>query len=271
MPTETIPDTIIATRKAVSRESAATGFVSALTLHLLVVGAIITSAYISRARHPSWGQQASEAGSIEATMVAAIPLPPHQRTLDSGVLTSEAPSPAPAPPAPKAEPPPKAKEVLIPENTPPKPAKVAEKLAPEPPKHPQPTAPEPKKATTGETAGIRIPQAVTQLKNGTASVTIEDRTFGDRYSYYVKIVNRKVTENWNIQEADSRASNGKRTIIVFTINPDGTPSDPRIETRSGSPTLDISALRAVQRVDGFGTLPQSMPITVQFAFDYKQP
>ncbi len=266
MPTETLP-----TRKQIVEENVSTSLVGSLALHALLIGGVLAGGLITRARHPTWGQQASEAGAIQATMVAALPLPPRQRTLDKGVLTSDKPSPAPAPPTPKAEPPPKANEVLIPVKAPPKPVKIAEKAAPEPSKRPQPPVPEPKKATTGETAGVRIPQAVSQLKNGSASTTVEDKSFGERYAYYVKIVNRKVTENWNVQEADSAASNGKRAIIVFTINADGTPADARIVTPSGSSTLDTSALRAVQRVDGFGPLPQSTPIVVQFAFDYKQP
>ena len=266
-PTETLP-----TRRPPAPQTVASSLVSAILLHAILFAVIGGWGLVSFRKQKSWGQAASQAGSVQATMVAALPLPPRQRTLETGVLTSETPSPAPTPPKPHAEPPPKPDEVLIPVKTPPRPtAKVAPATTPEPPKHPQPVIPEPKKATTGETAGIRIPQSVTQLKNGTASITVEDKTFGDRYAYYVKIVNRKVAENWNLQEADSRASNGKRTVIVFTINADGTPSDPHIQTRSGSPTLDTSAIRAIQRVEGFGTLPQSKPITVEFAFDYKQP
>ena len=62
-----------------------------------------------------------------------------------------------------------------------------------------------------------------------------------------------------------------RAVVVFTINADGTPSDPRIITKSGSPAFDILAIRTIQRIDGFGPLPQTKPITVEFALDYKQP
>nr|WP_254061320.1 energy transducer TonB [Granulicella sp. L60] len=105
-----------------------------------------------------------------------------------------------------------------------------------------------------------------ELKNGTASVSVEDRTFGERFAYYVNIVNSKVAQNWYTAEADPKASLGKSTTIVFDINREGVPENVRVETRSGSPTLDLSAMRAVQRVDGFGPLPQGNRITVEYTF-----
>jgi protein TonB len=198
-------------------------------------------------------------------MVAALPLPPTQRTLDTGVLTSEAPSPAPLIAEERTEPPPSPHEVVIPEKIT-KPIKTAEKPTPTPPKHIQPVPPQPMKATTGETAGIRVAQSTMELKNGTASVSVQDRTFGARFAYYVNIVNSKVARNWNTGEADPIASVGKSTTVIFDIDREGVPSNVRVETASGSPSLDLSAVRAVQRVDGFGPLPQGDHITVEYTF-----
>jgi protein TonB len=190
--------------------------------------------------------------------------------LEDAVLPSEKPSAAVPVTRERTEPPPKANEVPIPKKMV-KPAKVAEKPTPEPPKHPQPAPPETTKAPMGETAGIRIAQATLQLRNGTASVNVEDKAFGARFAYYINIVNHKVAEQWFPQEADPRLSNGRRVVLVFDIDRSGTPSAPRIESRSGSPTLDLSATRAVQRVDGFGPLPAGDHITVEYTFDYKLP
>ena len=52
----------------------------------------------------------------------------------------------------------------------------------------------------GETAGVRIPEAIQQVKNGTASITMDDRSFGQRYAYYARIVDQKVSESWNTQQ-----------------------------------------------------------------------
>jgi protein TonB len=109
-----------------------------------------------------------------------------------------------------------------------------------------------------------------ELKNGTASVTVEDRAFGDRFAWYGKIITSKVAQNWFTQEADPRTSNGKSVTLLFDVNRDGTPSNVRVETRSGSPSLDLSAMRAVQRVEGFGPLPQGDHITVEYTFNLHQ-
>lgn len=240
-------------------------------LHAALVGAILLASLLAHRHGQAWGENAATAGAIQATVVSSLPLPPRQKTLDTGVLTSEKPSPAPTPATPKTEPPPSPKEVPIPVKPQAKPPKVAERPAPEPPKRPQPAPPQPTKATTGETAGIRIPQATLQLKNGTASISVADRTFGARFAYYINIVNRNVAQNWYTQEADPRTSEGRHAVVVFDIDAEGVPSNARIEARSGSPSLDQSALRAVQRVEGFGPLPGgSQHITVEYTFDYRQ-
>jgi protein TonB len=100
--------------------------------------------------------------------------------------------------------------------------------------------------------------------------TVQDRAFGNRYAYYVKIVSQIVAQNWYTQEADAAVSQGKRVTILFDINRDGVPQNIRIETKSGSPSLDASALHALQRVDNFGPLPAGDHITVEYSFDYKQ-
>ncbi len=70
-------------------------FAGSLLLHGLVAAFIVGWAFFFHHRTSNWGENASTVGAIQATMVASIPLPPTQRTLDTGVLTSEAPSPAP--------------------------------------------------------------------------------------------------------------------------------------------------------------------------------
>jgi protein TonB len=237
-------------------------------LHGLIAAAIVASALLLHHRGSNWGENASNPGAIQATMVSSIPLPPTQRTLDTGVLTSEAPSPAPVTAKEKTEPPPSPNEVAIPDKI--KPPKVAEKPTPTPPKHVQPVTPPPTKAVTGETAGIRIAQSTVEVKNGTASVSIQEQSFGDRYAWYKNLVTNKVAQNWYVGEADPRASMDKSATILFEINRDGSPSNARVETRSGSPSLDTSALRAVQRVDGFGPLPVPNVdhITVEYTFHF---
>src|SRR5580765_4803721 len=159
-----------------------------VVLHAIIGAAIAGLAYFEHNGH-SWGENASTAGAIQATMVSSLPLPPKQRELDTGVLTSEAPSPAPVTTKEEKIEAPKPDEIPLPEKKL-KPLKQAPEPSPAPPKHPQPAPEQPTKATTGETAGIRIPQSTIELKNGTASAMVQDRTFGARFAYYVNIVNR---------------------------------------------------------------------------------
>ncbi len=258
------------------------GLALALALHAAIIVAVGIAAWISHRAHPHWGDQNPVAGSIQASMVNALPLPPRQRTLDHAVLTSEKPSIAPTPPPPeppkpkaaplpppKAEAAPKPNEVLLPKKvvptTPTKPTPSTTETKRPPAQTPPPP---PNKATTGETAGVQIPQSITQLKNGTSSITVEERAFGDRYAYYVRLISQKVNQAWQQQEANAAASNGKRTTITFTIERDGTPADPHVSKPSGSATLDSSALRAIQRIDTFGPLPQGASLTIDFTFDF---
>ena len=64
-----------------------------------------------------------------------------------------------------------------------------------------------------------------------------------------------MADNWNKAQVDPRTPKGTRVYLVFAIHRDGTPSNLQLDRSSGSPTLDISCERAVQRVDTFGNLP----------------
>ena len=68
-------------------------------------------------------------------------------------------------------------------------------------------------------------------------------------------INRKMSQVWNKFEVDPRTPKGARVFIVFPISKNGQAGNPQLDLSSGSPTLDRSCLRAVQRVDTFGALP----------------
>jgi protein TonB len=244
------------------------GLAGAIALHVLLAGVFVAVALFAHLPGSHWGENASSVGAIQASMVSAIPLPQKFKPVDKSVLTPDNISPAPAPPPKEAvAPPPRDTDILVKSKTQPK--KLGPIVTPAPPRHPQPTPPT-AKATTGESA-TQLPESITQLKNGTATATVQDRTFGNRYAYYVQAVSQKVAQNWYTYEVDPHSSQGKRTTIVFDIERDGTPANVRLLTASGSSSLDTSAMRALQRVDGFGPLPAGNQITVEYTFDYRQP
>ena len=97
--------------------------------------------------------------------------------------------------------------------------------------------------------------------------------FGTRYAWYVRVVQQKVSENWMKYEVDQRISEAQRVYVSFDVQRDGHPSNVQIEQSSGVPSLDQSAIRAIQRIDTFGPLPPDYSgnkVSVEFWFDYKR-
>jgi len=97
--------------------------------------------------------------------------------------------------------------------------------------------------------------------------------FGSRFSWYVRVVQQKVSENWLKYEVDPRIAEAQRVYLTFDITRDGRPTNVQIEQSSGVPSLDQSAVRALQRIDTFGPLPSDYSgnrVSVEFWFDYKR-
>ena len=97
--------------------------------------------------------------------------------------------------------------------------------------------------------------------------------FGSRYAWYVKVVQQKVSENWLKYEVDPRISDAQRVYVTFDVMRDGHPANVQVEQSSGVPSLDQSAVRAIQRIDTFGPLPPDYSgnkVSVEFWFDYKR-
>ncbi len=97
--------------------------------------------------------------------------------------------------------------------------------------------------------------------------------FGNKYAYYVRVIQQKVSENWLKYEVDPRITSASRVYITFDVMRDGHPANVQVEQSSGVPSLDISAARALQRIDTFGPLPSDYSgskISVEYWFDYKK-
>jgi protein TonB len=95
--------------------------------------------------------------------------------------------------------------------------------------------------------------------------------FGTKYAWYVHVIQQKVSENWLRYEVDPKITTAQRVYITFDVARDGHPQNVQVEQSSGVPALDISATRALQRIDTFGPLPPDYSgnkISVEFWFDY---
>src|SRR6202522_153045 len=108
---------------------------------------------------------------------------------------------------------------------------------------------------------------------GGFGVTGSGGDFGTKYGWYVQVIQRKVSENWLQYEVDPRIAGAQRVYITFDVARDGHPYNVQVEQSSGVPSLDVSAVRALQRIDTFGTLPpdySGSKISVEYWFDYKR-
>lgn len=97
--------------------------------------------------------------------------------------------------------------------------------------------------------------------------------FGTRYAWYVRVIQQKVSDNWLKYEVDPSIRSAQRVYITFDVARDGHPSNVKVEQSSGVPSLDISAVRALQRIDTFGALPSDYSgnkISVEYWFDYRK-
>jgi protein TonB len=97
--------------------------------------------------------------------------------------------------------------------------------------------------------------------------------FGTRYAWYVHVVQQKVSENWLKYEIDPRIQEAQRVYVTFDVLRDGRPGNVQVEQSSGVPSLDQSAIRAIQRIDTFGPLPPDYSgnkVSVEFWFDFKK-
>jgi protein TonB len=216
-------------------------------LHLGLAAAIVAYYVIGGFFHSNvWGSS-STGGAIRVQVTSAIPLPSDQPP-NQNVLATEKPSQAPAPPAPKAAP-------IIDQKAIPILGKQKEKPKPTPATPPKVQQPVPQnRAQYGEAQANNLPRAVQgQTTPGPTSITQGD--FGSRFPWYVDGINRKMQLSWNKAEVDPRTPKGARVFLVFTIDKSGAPSHVQLDRSSGSPTLDRSCMRGVQRIDTFGALP----------------
>ena len=241
------------------------GVMGAIALHILIAAAFIGAGiYLNHASN-RFGENASSAGAIQASMVSAIPLPQKAKPVDKSVLAPDNVSPAPVPPPKEAvAPPPRETDIEVKAKTPPK--KLGPVPTPAPPKHPQPTPPT-AKAQTGESA-TQLPQATIKTVNGTATVTVQNRVLGERYAWYIHLISDKVQQFYSQQYPDPHSSLGRSVTVTFYVDASGAPTNVQILTPSGSPTLDQAGKRAVQQVDTFGPNPSNQQIPIEFTFNY---
>jgi periplasmic protein TonB len=135
----------------------------------------------------------------------------------------------------------------------------------------QPPRPMPTPETAvpyGEGGPVSGPYGSVTTANYKGGFSFQNADFGGKYGWYVDGVKRRVQQNWLTYEIDPRIKAPHRAYIEFDITRDGSPANVHLAQSSGVPSLDQSAMRAIQRIDSFGKLPEGNSVTVDFWFDY---
>ena len=202
------------------------------------------------------------------TLVSSVPLPATNAQTQN-VLANESKGITKSQPKPEEKPEPDAIEIQgknskIKPTKPPTPTKSKPQPAPQE---------ESNQVAFGEGGPVSGPYgsfAAGGAKGG-FGVTGGGGDFGTRYGWYVEVIQRKVSENWLKYEVDPGINNAQRVYITFEVARDGHPYNVKVEQSSGVPSLDQSAVRALQRIDTFGPLPSDYngsKISVEYWFDY---
>ena len=248
--------------------------VASLALHGVIFALALFGYLIPSSRGESWGGTEGGGGAMSATLVSSIPLPAQPAPVEN-VLANESKglSQSKTEETPKVEEP---KAIPIPDrNAKPKNEQKRESTQKkEPPKQVAKAEPD-NQIPFGQGGPVSGPYGTFTSGSTKGGFGFQggNGDFGSRFAYYVDIVRRKVSENWLQYEIDPRITDGRRVYIYFEITKSGQPVNIRIEQSSGIPSLDQSAMRALQRIDTFGPLPAGYNgnyVAVEFWFDYKR-
>jgi TonB family protein len=78
---------------------------------------------------------------------------------------------------------------------------------------------------------------------------------GFPFTYYLEFLSEKISSSWFTSLVDPGVSGQFQTQVYFKIYRNGQVADLKVETSSGIPAFDLSALRAIQTASPFAPLP----------------
>lgn len=245
--------------------------VISLGLHVALFGGVLLYAVVlGRFTGEGWGGAGGGGGAMSATLVSTIPLP-NTNPEGTNILANESKGLTESLPRQEEQPEPKAIPIpardakktdrthtIVPPKTQAKPVETATNVIPF--------------GAGGPVSGPYGTFSAGGAKGG-FGFTGGGGDFGNRYAWYVQVVRQKVSENWLKYEVDPNIRDARRVYITFEINRNGQPKNITISQSSGVPSLDQSAVRALQRIDTFGPLPgdyRGSSVNVEFWFDYRR-
>lgn len=224
-------------------------FVGSLILHGCLFVLALFGYLIPQSRGESWGGTTAGGGAMSATLVNSIPLP-HAQPEQQNVLANESKGLAQS--VPKETPKEQPKAIPIPERE--SKRKGQHESTQKKPPPPQQVAKADNQVPFGQGGPVSGPYNSFTVGNGKAGFDFNSGgDFGSRFAWYVDGMRRKVTESWS--QVNPNIATARKVYLYFEINRSGQPTNIRVEQSSGVPAVDISAVRALQRIDTFGPLP----------------
>jgi periplasmic protein TonB len=232
---------------------------------------LLAGTILSRGTGSGWGAGGG-GDAMGATLVSTVPLPAPQVETQN-VLANDSKGLTKSQPEPKAMEEPDA--IPIPDKT----VKVKQKPKPVTTTSHQKPTPEPVEESNevpfGKGGPVSGPYGTFSSGGAQGGFGFQGGggDFGSAYAWYVRVVQQKVSQNWLKYEIDPSIHTANRVYLQFDINRSGQPTNVQLEQSSGVPSLDQSAIRAIQRIDTFGPLPpdySGSKVTVEFWFDYKR-
>ena len=242
------------------REKWSGSILLSMGFHVLLAVTVLLVGYFHTTQEVVWGG-GTAGDSIKVNLESNVPLPTPAQTTPNIVATDNKglTQSIPKPPEEAPDAIPIAKDTTKP--------KIDRK--PVTPTHDKPITPPPPQTNQvpygqgGQVSGFNAAFSAPNAKGG---FSFQGGDFGTRYPWYVQVVNRKISDNWYDVEAGANAL-GHRVYLTFDIEADGSPSNVRVERSSGIPSLDQSAVRTLQRIDGFGATPSHAKVSVEFWFE----
>lgn len=236
-------------------------------LHSVLLVVLLVAAPAPHHHGKPWGGPGGSAVSVSLVRsLPGIPLPrpevttPSRRATESkGLYRSE---PKPKPPAERATELPRFGQEQRPHA----------RRKPAPPEEPAP--PPPEAIPYGQGGPPALPYTSFQAAGAEGGMTFgEGGAFGTRYPWFVESVRRRISGNWLISTIDPSVQFAPRVVVTFEILRDGNIVNIQILRPSGIPSVDRSALRAIQSSSPLDRLPSDYAgksVLVEFWFDFRR-
>jgi len=254
-------------------ESLRNPLLGSVALHVAVFAVVALYALMPASRVIQWGDPNSLGGSAVAiTPVSKIPIPPRAGRVNP--LANDTQSQVPAPPSKRAQ----SRSTAKPdEEAIPIPSRKNKKTSRRSSRRRRPSA---SRATVEKPNQLYNPGGAAANSTMFGSTTGgggvgvgEGNPFGNRFGSYVAILRQRVAAAWNTSEVNPSLQTAPMVIVTFEILRDGSVRNIRFLQRSGHPTLDYSAQRAILEASPFPPLPPGFErdsARIEFQFQLKR-